>query len=241
MSFIRIQGLVAGYGKSIVLRGVDLEVGEGESVAVVGKNGAGKSTLLNSFFGGTSIKGGRIEVGGVAIEKLPAYAAPKHGVSLSPQGRMILPHLTVQENLLLGAASGRPGMWTLQRVFELFPILKERRDKLGTALGANPSAVATLFGGTGGVARRLNERLDALLASDGAIKARDTNLAAAQKTIADDTRRLDDQMAVVQQRYMAQFTALDSLMSKLQSTSNYLTQQLANAASIANYGNNKSG
>ena len=94
---------------------------------------------------------------------------------------------------------------------------------------------------TGGVARRLNERLDALLASDGAIKARDTNLAAAQKTIADDTRRLDDQMAVVQQRYMAQFTALDSLMSKLQSTSNYLTQQLANAASIANYGNNKSG
>ena len=112
---------------------------------------------------------------------------------------------------------------------------------LGTALGANPSAVATLFGGTGGVARRLNERLDALLASDGAIKARDTNLAAAQKTIDDDTRRLDDQMAVVQQRYMAQFTALDSLMSKLQSTSNYLTQQLANAASIANYGNNKSG
>ena len=102
--------------------------------AVVGENGAGKSTLLNSFFGGTSIKGGRIEVGGVAIEKLPAYAAPKHGVSLSPQGRMILPHLTVQENLLLGAASGRPGMWTLQRVFELFPILKERRDKLGTAL-----------------------------------------------------------------------------------------------------------
>ena len=114
-------------------------------------------------------------------------------------------------------------------------------DRLGTALGANPSAVATLFGGTGGVARRLNERLDALLASDGAIKARDTNLAAAQKTIDDDTRRLDDQMAVVQQRYMAQFTALDSLMSKLQSTSNYLTQQLANAASIANYGNNKSG
>ncbi len=134
MSFIRIRGLGAGYGKSVVLRGVDLEVDEGESVAVVGKNGAGKSTLLNSFFGGTSIKGGRIEVGGVAIESLPAYAAPKHGVSISPQGRMILPHLTVQENLLLGAASKRPGMWTLERVFELFPILKERRDKLGTAL-----------------------------------------------------------------------------------------------------------
>jgi ABC-type branched-subunit amino acid transport system ATPase component len=134
MSFLRIQGLTAGYGKSVVLRGVNLEVDEGESVAVVGKNGAGKSTLLNSFFGGTTIKGGSIVLGDVAIEKLPAYAAPKHGVSISPQGRLILPHLTVQENLLLGAAPGRKGRWTLDSVFALFPILKERRDKMGTAL-----------------------------------------------------------------------------------------------------------
>ena len=134
MSFISIRGLTAGYGKSVVLRGVDLEVDEGESVAVVGKNGAGKSTLINSFFGGATLKGGRITVGGVAVEKLPAYAAPKHGVSVSPQGRLILPHLTVQENLLLGAASGRRGHWTLQRIFELFPILQERRHRMGTAL-----------------------------------------------------------------------------------------------------------
>ena len=134
MSFLSIRNLTAGYGKSVVLRGIDLEVDEGESVAVVGKNGAGKSTLLNSFFGGTTIKGGSITVGGVAIEKLPAYAAPKHGVSISPQGRLILPHLTVQENLLLGAAGGRKGMWSLQKIFELFPILLERRHRLGTAL-----------------------------------------------------------------------------------------------------------
>ena len=134
MSFLSIRGLTAGYGKSVVLRGIDLEVDEGESVAVVGKNGAGKSTLLNSFFGGTTLKSGSITLGGVAIEKLPAYAAPKHGVSISPQGRLILPHLTVQENLLLGAASGRKGMWTLQKVFELFPILLERRHRTGTAL-----------------------------------------------------------------------------------------------------------
>ena len=134
MSFLSIRGLTAGYGKSVVLRGVDLDVDEGESVAVVGKNGAGKSTLLNSFFGGTTIKGGSLVVGGTAIDKLPAYAAPKHGVSISPQGRLILPHLTVQENLLLGAAGGRKGHWSLQRVFELFPILLERRHKLGTAL-----------------------------------------------------------------------------------------------------------
>ncbi|MCA0241606.1 MAG: ABC transporter ATP-binding protein [Proteobacteria bacterium] len=134
MSFLSIRGLTAGYGKSVVLRGVDLDVDAGESVAVVGKNGAGKSTLLNSFFGGTTIKGGSLVVGGTPIEKLPAYAAPKHGVSISPQGRLILPHLTVQENLLLGAAAGRKGHWNLQRVFELFPILLERRHKLGTAL-----------------------------------------------------------------------------------------------------------
>ena len=134
MSFISIRGLTAGYGKSVVLRGIDLEVDEGESVAVVGKNGAGKSTLINSFFGGTTLNGGSITVGGVAVEKLPAYAAPKHGVSVSPQGRLILPHLTVQENLLLGAASGRKGHWTLQRIFELFPILQERRHRMGTAL-----------------------------------------------------------------------------------------------------------
>ena len=134
MSFISIKGLTAGYGKSVVLRGIDLEVDEGESVAVVGKNGAGKSTLLNSFFGGTTLKGGSIAVGGVAIEKLPAYAAPKHGVSISPQGRLILPHLTVKENLQLGAAAGRKGQWTLERVYGLFPILQERRDKMGTAL-----------------------------------------------------------------------------------------------------------
>ncbi len=70
----------------------------------------------------------------MAIEKLPPFAAPKHGVSISPQGRLILPHLTVQDNLLLGAASGRKGQWDLKRVYALFPILRERRDKLGTAL-----------------------------------------------------------------------------------------------------------
>jgi branched-chain amino acid transport system ATP-binding protein len=134
MSFVSIRKLTAGYGKSVVLRGIDLDVDEGESLAVVGKNGAGKSTLLNSFFGGTTIKGGTIEVGGQALEKLPGYRAPMQGVTISPQGRLILAHLTVQENLLLGAAAGRKGHWTLPRVYELFPILSERRNAMGTAL-----------------------------------------------------------------------------------------------------------
>lgn len=140
-----------------------------------------------------------------------------------------------------GTASGYGSLAAIGITTDANGQLQIDSGKLDAALGANPSAVAALFGGTGGVARRLDDRLDTLLSSAGAIKARDGNLAVAQKSIDDDTRRLDDRMAVVQQRYLAQFTALDSLMSKLQSTSNYLTQQLANAASIASYGNNKSG
>lgn len=134
MSFIRIVGLHAGYGKSVILRNIELEVDEGEAVAVVGKNGAGKTTLLMSFFGGTTIRGGSIEVGGVAVQNQPGYLTAKQGVAASPQGRMILPHLTVRENLLLGAASGRKGHWTLDRICALFPVLRERQGSMGTAL-----------------------------------------------------------------------------------------------------------
>lgn len=134
MSFIDVKGLRAGYGKSVVLREVDLQVDEGEAVAVVGKNGAGKSTLLMSFFGGTTISAGSIEVGGVALQKLPAYRAATQGVTISPQGRMILQHLTVGENLQLGAACKRRGHWTADAVYKLFPVLRERRDKMGMEL-----------------------------------------------------------------------------------------------------------
>jgi ABC-type branched-subunit amino acid transport system ATPase component len=118
----------------MVLRDVDLEVDEGDAVAVVGKNGAGKSTLLMSFFGGTTVTAGAIVVGGADLRGLPAYAAAKQGAALSPQGRLILPHLTVKENLLLGQACRRKGAWTLEKIYELFPILYERRGASGTAL-----------------------------------------------------------------------------------------------------------
>ena len=98
MTFLRVTGLSAGYGKSVVLRDVDLDVDEGEAVAIVGKNGAGKSTLLMSFFGETTVSAGSIMVGGLELCGLPGYLAAKQGATLSPQGRMILPHLTVKEN-----------------------------------------------------------------------------------------------------------------------------------------------
>jgi branched-chain amino acid transport system ATP-binding protein len=134
MSALRIQSLFAGYGAATVLRGVDLTVGEGESVALVGRNGAGKSTLLLSVFGETNILSGGIWVHDRRIDGLPGYMAAKLGISIAPQGRRILPNLTVRENLLLSGATGRTGYWNLKTVFDLFPVLEERADRPGTML-----------------------------------------------------------------------------------------------------------
>jgi ABC-type branched-subunit amino acid transport system ATPase component len=134
MSALRIESLVAGYGASTVLRGIDLTVEEGESVALVGRNGAGKSTLLLSVFRETNILSGAIWVHDSRIDGLPGYTAAKLGVAIAPQGRRILPNLTVKENLLLSRATGRAGHWSLKTIFDLFPVLEERADRLGTML-----------------------------------------------------------------------------------------------------------
>ena len=134
MSSLRIEKLVAGYGASTVLHGVDLAVNEGESVAVVGRNGAGKSTLLQSLFRETNIISGEIWVHDTRIDRMPGYMAAKLGISISPQGRRILPNLTVRENLLLSKATGRGGHWDLRAVYDLFPVLEERANRPGTML-----------------------------------------------------------------------------------------------------------
>jgi ABC-type branched-subunit amino acid transport system ATPase component len=134
VSALRIKSLYAGYGQSTVLRGVELEIGEGESVAVVGRNGAGKSTLLMSLFRETRVTQGEIWVRDTRIDGRPGYAAAKLGVAISPQGRRILPNLTVKENLALGAATGRTGPWSLRAVFNLFPVLEERARSGGAML-----------------------------------------------------------------------------------------------------------
>lgn len=134
MNALRIQCLFAGYGASTVLRGIDLTVEEGESVALVGRNGAGKSTLLLSVFRETNILSGEIWLRDRRIDGLPGYMAAKLGVSIAPQGRCILPNLTVRENLLLGRATGRVGYWNLKAIYSLFPVLEERANQPGTLL-----------------------------------------------------------------------------------------------------------
>lgn len=134
MSFLQINALNAGYGNAVVLRDLTLSVDRGEALGVLGRNGAGKSTLMLSIFGQTRIFGGEILVGGRRIDRLPAHCAAQSGVSLSPQGRMILSNLTIEENLMMSLATGRKGLWNLDRVYDLFPILRERARQPGTAL-----------------------------------------------------------------------------------------------------------
>jgi branched-chain amino acid transport system ATP-binding protein len=128
------RGVEAGYGESRVLHGIDLAVSENERVAILGRNGVGKSTVVNTFLGVARLRTGEIRFRGAMPRTIQHFTAARAGVAVVLQGRHIIPNLTVRENLLLGAAVRRPGAWNLQRVFELFPVLKERADAPGTAL-----------------------------------------------------------------------------------------------------------
>jgi branched-chain amino acid transport system ATP-binding protein len=131
-ALLEIKDLHALYGKALVLEGVDLVIEPGETVGLVGRNGAGKTTTLLSIFGVPTVRG-HIAIDGVPRDRR-TYRAAAAGVSLVPQGRRIFSNLTVEENMLLGRASGRPGKWTVEKVYELFPNLARAAKRRGTAL-----------------------------------------------------------------------------------------------------------
>jgi branched-chain amino acid transport system ATP-binding protein len=128
---LEVDGIHTYYGESHVLHGVSLRVAPGEAVALLGRNGAGKTTAIRSIVGFTPPRAGRVLFEGQAIERWPAYRIARRGLALVPQGRRIFAPLSVRENLLLGARSQG---WTLERVFELFPRLRERQAQLGGTL-----------------------------------------------------------------------------------------------------------
>jgi branched-chain amino acid transport system ATP-binding protein len=128
---LEVDGIQTYYGDSHVLHGVSLRVAPGEAVALLGRNGAGKTTAIRSIVGFTPPRAGRVVFEGQAIERWPAYRIARRGLALVPQGRRIFAPLSVRENLLLGARSEG---WTLERVFELFPRLRERQAQLGGTL-----------------------------------------------------------------------------------------------------------
>lgn len=128
---LRLQGITAGYDGSQVLSGVDLAVSEGEAVALLGRNGMGKTTTVRVIFGLLRPTAGRVEIAGREMTGQPPFALARAGLGLVPEGRQIFPTLTVAENLI---ATARPGRWTLDRVWELFPRLAERRHHGGNQL-----------------------------------------------------------------------------------------------------------
>ena len=133
---LSIAGLQSSYGPVKALRGVDLEVGEGEIVTLIGANGAGKSTLLMSICGTPRAAEGRILFDGEDITALPTFRIVRRGIAQAPEGRRIFPRMTVLENLQMGAVTAEETHFDsdLERVFDVFPILAERRDQRGGTL-----------------------------------------------------------------------------------------------------------
>lgn len=129
---LSIKGLRAGYGSLDILNGVDLDVPQGQFVALMGPNGAGKSTLLKTLYGMTTVKGGSINWQGKDISALKSRAILAEGISWVPQGRCNFPVMTVDENLQMAAYTLRDSRVKAERdyVYDLFPILKTRRNTL---------------------------------------------------------------------------------------------------------------
>src|SRR5213076_1239168 len=133
---LSVRGVKAYYGHIAALRGVDVDVGEGEIVALTGANGAGKSTLMMTIFGNPRAREGRIVFGGRDITQLPTHVIARLKVAQAPEGRRIFVRMTVLENLQMGAAVSDAGNFDadLARVFALFPRLKERLHQRGGTL-----------------------------------------------------------------------------------------------------------
>jgi branched-chain amino acid transport system ATP-binding protein len=141
---LKISAIDAFYGDFQALFGVSLGVAVGQVIAIIGANGAGKSTLLKCIAGLMHPVRGEIVFDNAAITAIPAFEALKRGIALVPEGRRLFPSLTVEENLLIGGQSRRPGPWTLPRVYELFPVLAERRHLPAPALSGGQQQMAAI-------------------------------------------------------------------------------------------------
>jgi branched-chain amino acid transport system ATP-binding protein len=144
MNLVEIERLEAFYGDMQALFGVDLALAAGECVALVGANGAGKSTLLKCLTGLLEVGGGDIRLAGRSLKGLPAEAVSRLGVSMSPEGRMLFASLTVEENLTMGALNKRTGPWSLARIYDLFPVLMERRTQLAPTLSGGQQQMVAI-------------------------------------------------------------------------------------------------
>ena len=139
---IEAEGLHTYYGKSHILKGVGLQVREGEIVALLGRNGAGKTTTLRSLVGLTQAREGVVRIFGDATTDWPPFRIAALGVGYVPEGRRIFANLTVEENLKVPIE--RPGPWTITRIYELFPRLAERKSNKGSQLSGGEQEMLSI-------------------------------------------------------------------------------------------------
>jgi branched-chain amino acid transport system ATP-binding protein len=143
VSLLRIESISSYYGDLRALTEVDVTVDASETIAIIGANGAGKSTLLRSIMGLTQVRDGEIYFDDRPISHLRTFQRVRLGLSLVPEGRRVFSSLSVEENLLIGAERARPGSWSVNTIFELFPILQPRRHSpAGVLSGGEQQALA---------------------------------------------------------------------------------------------------
>jgi branched-chain amino acid transport system ATP-binding protein len=139
---LQAERLHTFYGKSHILHGVSLEVGEGEIVTLLGRNGAGKTTTLRSLIGLTPPREGVVRLFGKDATGLPPYRIAGLGVGYVPEGRRVFANLTVDENLKVPVE--RPGPWTIARIYELFPRLAQRKANKGSQLSGGEQEMLSI-------------------------------------------------------------------------------------------------
>jgi branched-chain amino acid transport system ATP-binding protein len=133
---LEVADLHTYYGASHILHGISFTIGRGEAVSLMGRNGMGKTTTIRSIFGLTPARRGEIKIDGGAVTRHKPSRIARAGLALVPEGRGIFPNLSVEENLIMAARPGRDGRadWTLERAYETFPSLVERRGNMGSQL-----------------------------------------------------------------------------------------------------------
>jgi len=138
---LALRHVSAGYGETVVLEDIDLVLAPGESISVIGRNGVGKTTLLATVMGHTTLHRGEVTLGGASLDRAPIFRRARRGLGWVPQEREIFPSLSVRENLTVGA---RPGHWSLERVFELFPNLAARLSNMGNQLSGGEQQMLSI-------------------------------------------------------------------------------------------------
>jgi len=145
-AILHAQDIHAWYGSSHVLHGVDLAIGRGETVGLLGRNGMGKSTLIRTLLGHVPQRDGRVALFGRDVSRARPHEIARRGVAYVPEGRGVFPNLSVRENLLMAARKGADGRadWTYERVLRTFPRLQERLGNLGAQLSGGEQQMLSI-------------------------------------------------------------------------------------------------